>query len=81
MLTMLLCFNMTSLKSEAQVSNSDYWTLAQDTHNFVVGNLLNSSGGYSIEPGSSTSYAWYDGSQMYADAASSRPGTIATRRT
>ena len=69
MLTMLLCFNMTSLKSEAQVSNSDYWTLAQDTHNFVVGNLLNSSGGYSIEPGSSTSYAWYDGSQMYADAA------------
>jgi len=67
--TMLVWLNLGSPNANAQVTNSAYWTLAQDTHNFVVGNLLAPSGGYSIQPGSSTSYAWYDGSQMYADAA------------
>jgi hypothetical protein len=66
---MILCLNLSAPKAHAQVTNSAYWTLAQTTHNFVVGNLLTSSGGYRIEPGSSTSYAWYNGSQMYADAA------------
>jgi Glycosyl hydrolase family 76 len=66
---MILCLSFSASKAQAQVSNSAYWTLAQTTHNFVVGNLLTSSAGYRIEPGSSTSYAWYDGSQMYADAA------------
>ena len=67
--SLLLSFPLTSLYAGAQVGNSDYWTLAQDTHNYVVGNLLTSFSSYEIEPGSSTSYAWYDGSQIYADAA------------
>ena len=64
---MMSCLSLTPLK--AQVSNSAYWTSAQNTHNYVVGNLLAPSGAYRIQPGSSTSYAWYNGSQMYADAA------------
>src|SRR5437763_9487557 len=50
-------------------TNSVYWTRAQQTHNFVVGNLLTAYDSYRIEPGSSTAYQWYCASQIYADAA------------
>src|SRR5205085_4875601 len=50
-------------------TNSVYWTNAQETHNFIVGNLLTSYNSYRIEPSSSTSYEWYAVSQIYADAA------------
>lgn len=49
--------------------NSQYWTLAEDTHDYVVGNLLTSYYSYEITPGSSTSYTWYNASQIDADAA------------
>jgi uncharacterized protein YyaL (SSP411 family) len=48
---------------------STYLTMAQATHEYIISNLLTSYGSYEIEPGSDTSYAWYDGSQIYADAA------------
>lgn len=51
------------------VPNSQYWTKAQDTHNFVVGNLLTSYNSYRIHAGSTTSYTWYNASQIDADAA------------
>lgn len=54
---------------DAQVQNSAYWNLAQSTHNYVVGNLLTQYGSYRIEPGSGTTYTWYNGSQIDADAA------------
>lgn len=49
--------------------NSQYWTYAEDTHNFVVGNLLTTYNSYRIHPASSTSYTWYNVSQIDADAA------------
>lgn len=58
----------------AQVTSSQYWTLAQETHNYVVGNLLTSYNSYENQPGSSTAYAWYNGSQIYADAAMTQEG-------
>jgi uncharacterized protein YyaL (SSP411 family) len=48
---------------------SSYLANAQAAHAYTVSNLLTSYGSYAIEPGSTTSYAWYDGSQIYADAA------------
>jgi uncharacterized protein YyaL (SSP411 family) len=58
----------------AQVTSSQYWTLAQETHNYVVGNLLTSYNSYENQQGSSTAYAWYNGSQIYADAAMTQEG-------
>jgi hypothetical protein len=55
-------------RGRAQVTSSQYWTLAEDTHNYVVGNLLTPYNSYEAEPGSSTAYAWYNGSQIYPDA-------------
>lgn len=49
--------------------NSQYWTYAEDTHNFVVGNLLTSYHSYMIHVSSSASYTWYNASQIDADAA------------
>src|SRR5947207_8958351 len=49
--------------------NSVYWQKAQETHNYVVGNLLSSSGGYRNKPESAQAYEWYCVSQIYADAA------------
>lgn len=49
-------------------TNSRYWTFAEDTHNFVVGNLLTSYNSYRINPNSATSYTWYNISQIDADA-------------
>jgi uncharacterized protein YyaL (SSP411 family) len=73
--TLLLagCSNgLQSIANTTQTSQypvSQYWTYAEDTHEFVVGNLLTSYGGYEITLGSSTSYTWYNASQIDADAA------------
>jgi uncharacterized protein YyaL (SSP411 family) len=61
------CFIFCLPGLNAQVTSSQYWTLAEDTHDFVVGNLLTSYNSYEIEPGSGTAYAWYTGSQIDAD--------------
>lgn len=50
-------------------TGSRYWTLAQDTHDYVVGNLLTSYHSYEIHSGSTTSYTWYNASQIDADSA------------
>lgn len=50
-------------------SATNYLSNAQNTHSYVVKNLLTTYGSYAIEPGATTSYAWYNGSQIYADAA------------
>jgi uncharacterized protein YyaL (SSP411 family) len=55
--------------SSSTSSGTNYLTNAQNTHKYIVANLLTTYGSYEIEPGSTTSYAWYDGSQIYADAA------------
>jgi len=52
----------------AIASNSIYRTNAQQTHNFIVGNLLTPYHGYSVTPGTNIAYEWYCVSQIYADA-------------
>ena len=49
-------------------TNSPYWTNAEHVHGFVVSHLLTSHQSYRIQPHSSTAYAWYVASQIYADA-------------
>src|ERR1019366_10389613 len=51
----------------AVASASAYWTNAQQTHNFVVGNLLTPYNSYRITPGATIAYEWYCVSQIYAD--------------
>ncbi len=63
-----------NLHANAQVTSSSYWTSAQQTHDFVVGNLLTSYNSYENERGSSTAYAWYSGSQIDADAVTVQEG-------
>jgi len=53
----------------APATNSPYWAKAQQTHSFVVSNLLTSYNSYRNKPGSGTAYEWYTVSQIYADAA------------
>lgn len=67
-LLLALCVSMFAPALIGQVTSSAYWTLAEDTHNYVVGNLLTSYNSYETEPGSSTAYAWYTGSQIDADS-------------
>jgi rhamnogalacturonyl hydrolase YesR len=59
---------------EAAGTNSVYWRKAEETHNFVVANLLTSSNSYRIAPGSTNAYEWYCVSQVYADAAMAPAG-------
>jgi uncharacterized protein YyaL (SSP411 family) len=49
-------------------ATSAYYTLAEQTHDFVVGNTLTSYNSYAITPGSTTTYTWYNVSQMDADS-------------
>ncbi|WP_308636434.1 glycoside hydrolase family 76 protein [Paenibacillus silvisoli] len=55
-------------------SSSAYWTLAQETHNFTVGNLLTPYNSYRTELGDPTTTEWYNVSQIYADAAMIQQG-------
>ncbi|HTL17187.1 MAG TPA: glycoside hydrolase family 76 protein, partial [Patescibacteria group bacterium] len=61
---LVLCSN-----PSRKAGNSAYWQKAQETHNYVVGNLLSSFGGYRNKPESAQAYEWYCVSQVYADAA------------
>lgn len=50
-------------------TNSVYWTDAQQTHNFVVGNILTTYNSYKADSAKpTTAYEWYNASQIYADA-------------
>lgn len=51
-------------------TSSVYWTYAEDTHNYVVGNLLTSYNSYRVDSANpNEAYEWYNASQVYADAA------------
>lgn len=56
-------------------SSSTYYTNAEDTHNFIVGNILSPyfscRGNTTTEANSA--YEWYNTSQIYADAAAVNP--------
>ncbi|MBB6734776.1 glycoside hydrolase family 76 protein [Cohnella zeiphila] len=55
-------------------AGSGYWTAAQETHDFTVGNLLTSYHSYRTSIGDHTTTEWYNASQIYADAAMVRLG-------
>ncbi|MDP9081415.1 MAG: glycoside hydrolase family 76 protein [Bacteroidota bacterium] len=50
-------------------SSSAYWNLAQQTHSFVVGNILTTYNSYRVNTTTNSCYEWYNASQIYADAA------------
>jgi len=54
---------------DSQAPNSAYWSKAQQTHGFVVSNLLTSYNSYGYTLGNNTAYEWYCVSQIYADQA------------
>lgn len=62
-----------------QSTSSPYYTKAQETHNFVYGNLLTSYNSYSVNTTTqtTTAYEWYNISQIYADAAMVKIGSTA----
>ncbi|CAF2512875.1 unnamed protein product [Rotaria sp. Silwood2] len=65
-----------SSTTEFSTSSSEYWFKAQQTHDFVVGNLLTSYNSYRVNTTSETdvAYEWYNASQIYADAAMIQAG-------
>jgi uncharacterized protein YyaL (SSP411 family) len=50
-------------------SSSAYWNYAQQTHSFVVGNILTTYNSYRVNTTTNSCYEWYNASQIYADAA------------
>lgn len=50
-------------------SSSSYWNYAQQTHSFVVGNILTTYNSYRVNTTTNSCYEWYNASQIYADAA------------
>lgn len=67
--------NLKATKARALNSSSTYWTDAEQTHNFIVGNILTSyfscRGNTTTE--ASNAFEWYNTSQIYADAAAVNP--------
>jgi len=63
--------NLKASKTRALNSSSAYWTKAEQTHNFVVGNILTTY--FSCRGNTTTeannAFEWYNTSQIYADAA------------
>lgn len=59
------------LSMNAQNTSSAYWIQAQETHNFVYGNILTPYNSYRVNTTTqtTTAYEWYNISQIYADAA------------
>lgn len=57
-------------------ANSTYWTRAQETHNFIVGNTLTSYDSYraNLSTNYSNCWEWYNVSHIYADAEMVRQG-------
>src|SRR3569833_1378825 len=50
-------------------SSSAYWNYAQQTHSFVVGNIMTTYNSYKVNTTTNSCYEWYNASQIYADAA------------
>jgi len=63
------CGEPSYLGKPVATSATNYLALAQATHQYTVANLLTTYGSYAIEPGNQQSDAWYNGSQIWADAA------------
>ncbi|MGN6397828.1 MAG: glycoside hydrolase family 76 protein [Mucilaginibacter sp.] len=61
-------------RSAAFNSSSAYYSKAQDTHAFVVGNILTSYNSYRVNLTTNSCYEWYNVSQIYADAAMIQAG-------
>lgn len=61
---------------QVSAPTSEYWLKAQETHNFVVGNLLTRYNSYRVNTTTQTTnaYEWYNTSQIYADAAMVQAG-------
>lgn len=57
--------------TQARSTTSAYWSYAQQTHNFIVGNILTSYNSYrgNTTTEANNAYEWYNTSQIYADAA------------
>lgn len=57
-------------------STSEYWLKAQQTHDFVVGNILTQYHSYRVNTTTQTNiaYEWYNVSQIYADASMIQAG-------
>ncbi len=55
---------------------SEYWLKAQETHNFIVENMLTRYNSYRVNTTDQTNiaYEWYNVSQIYADAAMIQAG-------
>jgi hypothetical protein len=64
---------------KAAGTGSAYWLKAQQTHNFVVGNLKTTYNSYRVNTTTQTTqaYEWYNISQIYADAAMVKAGDAA----
>lgn len=60
----------------AAVAGSAYWTLAQETHNFIVDSLLTEYHSYRADlgPNINTCWEWYNVSQVLADAGMIKQG-------
>jgi hypothetical protein len=60
-----------SVGAEVKGTNSIYWQNAQQTHAFVVGNMLTASSSYkaNLSTFAGSTFEWYNVSQIYADAA------------
>jgi uncharacterized protein YyaL (SSP411 family) len=61
----------TGEKFKTQSTSSAYYIKANETHNFVYGNLLTTYNSYRVNntTQTSTAFEWYNVSQIYADAA------------
>jgi uncharacterized protein YyaL (SSP411 family) len=66
-------------KLKTQSTSSAYYIKAQETHNFVYGNLLTTYNSYKVNTTTQTTiaYEWYNVSQIYADAAMVKIGNTA----
>lgn len=69
----------TGKKLKTQGTSSAYYIKANETHNFVYGNLLTTYNSYRVNTTTqtTTAYEWYNVSQIYADAAMVKVGNAA----
>jgi uncharacterized protein YyaL (SSP411 family) len=66
------------MKVKPSSTTSAYWIKAQETHNFIYGNLLTSYNSYRVNTTTQIgiAYEWYNVSQIYADAAMVARGDV-----
>jgi len=69
----------TGKRLKTQNTSSAYYIKAQETHNFVYGNLLTTYNSYKVNTTTqtTTAYEWYNVSQIYADAEMAKIGNSA----